>query len=176
MRKHLSTSVIEKDATMFGLKRKTYFKVFKESNKHLAKRIYSKAKHVGGYQPIETKIKEPLYPPPTGSGIGKNPSPTCEKPGFSGRLPNKKREIPMPECKPPKANNLDLLKELLTNPRVEGITINIEKVGAVEETKINAKLKEIPLVLSVDRSKVDKEFIEKLEKLQNEKTDVKPTY
>lgn len=66
------------------------------------------------------------------------------------------------------SSNLDLLKELLANPRVEGITINIEKVGSVEETKINAKLKEIPQALILDDSKlseVDKQgFLQEINK------------
>lgn len=39
-------------------------------------------------------------------------------------------------------NKVDLLKELLNNPRVDSISINIERVGDAEETHINAKLKE----------------------------------
>ncbi|MDR3595116.1 hypothetical protein [Clostridium sp.] len=35
-----------------------------------------------------------------------------------------------------------LLKELLNNPRVESITIEHERVGDMEKTNINAKLKE----------------------------------
>lgn len=122
--------------------------------KDWGERLQEKAKRIGGYQPNSNKIKEPVYPPSTDSGIGAN----------------------QPKFVKPKANNIDLLKELLTSPRVEGITINIEKVGAVEETRINAKLKEIPLVLNIDESKVDKEFIEKLKKLQSEKTEIKPAY
>lgn len=44
MRKHLSTNVIEKYAALFGIKRKIYFKIFKESDKHLLKRINYKVK------------------------------------------------------------------------------------------------------------------------------------
>ncbi len=39
--------------------------------------------------------------------------------------------------------NLDLLKELLDNPRVESITISHQRVGEVEQTDIKAKLKEM---------------------------------
>lgn len=41
-----------------------------------------------------------------------------------------------------KPNKVDLLKELLNNPRVESISINIERAGDVEETHINANLRE----------------------------------
>jgi hypothetical protein len=35
----------------------------------------------------------------------------------------------------------ELLKELLSNPRVESITIDHNRVGNVEHTKVEAKLK-----------------------------------
>lgn len=44
MRKYLSTSVIERYAALFGIKRKIYFKILKESDKHLLKRINYKIK------------------------------------------------------------------------------------------------------------------------------------
>lgn len=59
------------------------------------------------------------------------------------KLPLPKNRVPMPECKPPKKTDsqLDLLKELLNNPRVEGITISIEKVREVETIDINVNCK-----------------------------------
>lgn len=39
-------------------------------------------------------------------------------------------------------SQLELLKELLNNPRVESISINAERAGDVEETHINANLRE----------------------------------
>lgn len=38
-------------------------------------------------------------------------------------------------------NKIDLLKEILNNPRVDSTNINIERIGDVEETHINVKLK-----------------------------------
>jgi hypothetical protein len=68
--------------------------------------------------PSGTKIIEPIYSSPTDSEI-------------ENKLSNTKNPIPMSE----------LLKELLSNPRVESITIDHNRVGNVEHTKVEAKLK-----------------------------------
>lgn len=44
-------------------------------------------------------------------------------------------------------NKSYLLKELLDNPRVDSISINIEKVGEVEQTHITAKMKTEKVIL-----------------------------
>jgi len=54
----------------------------------------------------------------------------------------------------------DILNKLLNNPRVESISINIEKVGAVEQTHITANLKELKC-LYLDESKLDDEEMKK---------------
>lgn len=139
------------------------------------------------FQHTGNTLKEPSYSPPsTGSGITFGPSPKYKRPKVSGgyqpkghignmqppnndsgiksQLPKPKNRIPMPECKPPKEtiSDLDVLKELLTNPRVEGITINIDKVGEVSNVCINARIKEIPQVLKIDEKTLTKEDMEKL--------------
>ena len=53
-----------------------------------------------------------------------------------------KSKIPTKENHEQEPNKKDLLKELLNNPRVESISINIERLGDVEATNINAKLKD----------------------------------
>lgn len=64
-------------------------------------------------------------------------------------------------------NKVDLLKELLNNPRVESISINIERAGEVEKTHINAKLKETEW-LYMDESKIGDEEMKKFkEALKN---------
>lgn len=87
MRKNLSKETIERYSKMYGLERKTYLKIFKESDKHLIKRITLKANEIV--------------------------------------------EVPTSE----------LMDKLLSNPRIENISINIERVGDVEQTHITANLK-----------------------------------
>jgi hypothetical protein len=81
--------------------------------------------------------------------------------------PNVKREI-LKE----KESNIDLLKELLDNPRVEGITISIDKVGEVEKINIDAKLKENPAFLVCDDSKISEEEKQELFKHFNSKSKI----
>lgn len=54
----------------------------------------------------------------------------------------------------------DLIKELLNNPRVESITINIERVGDVEETRVNANLTAIK-ELNIDCSNISEKDTKK---------------
>jgi hypothetical protein len=61
---------------------------------------------------------------------------------INNRLPEPKYLIPMPGCKPPKTDNLSLMKELLNNSKTESVTINITKLGDVEEINIQATLRE----------------------------------
>ena len=44
MRKHLSTGIINRYALLYGLERKWYLGIFRESDKHLLKRINLKSK------------------------------------------------------------------------------------------------------------------------------------
>jgi hypothetical protein len=46
MRKHLSTSTINKCGELYGMERKYFLGILKESNKHFLKRVISKAKEI----------------------------------------------------------------------------------------------------------------------------------